>query len=133
MKVSFDFDSTLSNLYVQDFARELVNSGHEVWITTSRFSDEDAKERNWHWLGNRNKILFEVARKCGIHKSRIQFTSGSPKSEFLEGKGFVFHLDDDDVELFDIIESGDPCLPVDVNCNDWKKICKNILENSSEN
>ena len=50
MKVSFDFDHTLSRKDVQTFAKELVNEGHEVWIVTSRFSDEAAKEKKWHWI-----------------------------------------------------------------------------------
>ena len=44
MKVSFDFDGTLSRKDVQKLAKELVSEGHEVWIVTSRFSDEAAKE-----------------------------------------------------------------------------------------
>ena len=39
MKVSFDFDGTLSRKDVQEYAKSLVNSGLEVWIVTSRFDD----------------------------------------------------------------------------------------------
>ena len=44
MKVSFDFDSTLSRKDVQSFAKELVDRGLEVWIVTSRFDDESAMQ-----------------------------------------------------------------------------------------
>ena len=42
MKVSFDFDGTLSRKDVQNFAKSLVNTGYDVWIVTSRFDDESA-------------------------------------------------------------------------------------------
>lgn len=131
MKVSFDFDSTLSRKDVQEFVKELVNDGHEVWIVTSRFSDEKGKEINWHWVLGKNQRLFDVAEECGIKKENIQFTCMGSKSLFLEGKDFVFHLDDDDIELMDIHESnkftGGKCFPVHVEHFEWKETCKDIL------
>ena len=131
MKVSFDFDSTLSRKDVQTFAKELVSEGHEVWIVTSRFSDEAGKEKNWHWILGQNQRLFDVAEDCGIKKENIYFTCMESKSVFLEGKDFVFHLDDDDIELMDILErnrySGDKCFPVHVDHFEWKENCRNIL------
>lgn len=56
------------------------------------------------------------------------------KSVFLSGKGFLFHLDDDDIELMDILESnkftGDKCFPVHVDHFEWKENCRNILNKS---
>lgn len=37
MKISFDFDATLSRQVVQDIAKSLIQKGHDVYITTSRF------------------------------------------------------------------------------------------------
>ena len=132
MKVSFDFDSTLSRKDVQKFAKQLVDEGHEVWIVTSRFSDEAAKEKKWHWIEGQNERLFDVAEECGIKKENIQFTCMESKSYFLEGKGFIFHLDDDDIELMDILENnrhtGDKCHPVHVDHFEWKETCQNILK-----
>lgn len=128
MKVSFDFDSTLSRKDVQEFAKELVNEGHEVWIVTSRFSDEVGKEKNWHWILGQNQRLFDVAEDCGIKKENIYFTCMESKSIFLEGKDFIFHLDDDDIELMDILESKDGCRPIHVDHFEWKESCRNILK-----
>lgn len=36
MKVSFDFDDTLSKPKVQEYAKELINRGIEVYIVTAR-------------------------------------------------------------------------------------------------
>ena len=132
MKVSFDFDHTLSRKDVQTFAKELVNEGHEVWIVTSRFSDEAAKEKKWHWIEGQNQKLFDVAEDCGIKKENIQFTCMESKSIFLKDKGFIFHLDDDDIELMDIFENNkfdqNKCFPVHVDHFEWKETCQNILK-----
>ncbi len=133
MKVSFDFDSTLSRKDVQDFAKELVNNGHEVWIVTSRFDDESAMSKNWHWIKGQNQKLFDVAEECGIKRQNIHFTCMESKSIFLKDKGFVFHLDDDDIELMEILESGDSCRAIHVGHFEWKETCKNILQKNLAN
>jgi hypothetical protein len=131
MKVSFDFDGTLSRKDVQKLAKDLVSEGYEVWIVTSRFSDEAAKDKKWHWIEGQNQKLFDVAEDCGIKLENIHFTNMESKSLFLEGKGFIFHLDDDDIELMDILESNRStevkCFPVNVEHFEWKETCKEIL------
>jgi hypothetical protein len=132
MKVSFDFDSTLSRKDVQEFAKELVNEGNEVWIVTSRFDDESAMKKNWHWIKGQNQKLFDVAEDCGIKKENIHFTCMESKSIFIKNKGFVFHLDDDDFELMDIFETKDKCRAIHVDHFEWKETCKNILQKNLE-
>jgi hypothetical protein len=127
MRVSFDYDATLSRKDVQEFAKKLVSRGIEVWIVTSRFDDETAKEKAWWWIKDQNNNLFEVADECGIRRENIKFTNMESKSIFLKDKGFTFHLDDDYIELLDILESGDKCLPVNVDHFEWKDTCLNIL------
>jgi pyruvate-formate lyase-activating enzyme len=102
MKVSFDFDGTLSRKDIQEFTKFLVKEGHEVWIVTSRFDDKTATERAWWWIKDQNESLFKVAKECAINKNNIVFTCSETKIKFLEGRGFDFHLDDDDIELLDI-------------------------------
>jgi hypothetical protein len=130
MKVSFDFDGTLSRKEVQKLAKDLVSEGHEVWIVTSRFSDEVVKTKNL--VGGHNQKLFDVAEECGIKKENIHFTCMESKSLFLKGKGFIFHLDDDAIELMDILESNQSteikCFPVNVEHFEWKETCKEILQ-----
>jgi hypothetical protein len=50
-----------------------------------------------------------------------------PKIEFLLGKGFTFHLDDDESELFNIFGSKDGCQALNVGHSDWEYFCKEIL------
>jgi len=130
MKLSFDFDNTLSRKDVQAFAKQMVEEGHEVWIVTSRFDDVEGLAQNWNWIPTQNQKLFKVAEELGIPESQIKFTNMIPKIEFLLGKGFAFHLDDDESELFDIFESKDDCKPLNVGHSDWEYFCKEILKKS---
>lgn len=127
MRVSFDYDATLSRKDVQEFAKKLVSRGIEVWVVTSRFDDETAKEKAWWWIKDQNNNLFEVTDECGIRRENIKFTNMESKSIFLKDKAFTFHLDDDYIELLDILESGDKCLPVNVDHFEWKETCLNVL------
>ena len=138
-KVSFDFDATLSRKDVQDFAKELVAMGCEVWIVTSRISNEQSLvEYTCNHTRDRiyksNKKLFRVADNVGIARSNIQFMNFQMKSEFIKDKGFAFHLDDDSDELFDIIATKDPCQAINVEHFDWKQDCVraiNTLQNKN--
>ncbi len=131
-KVSFDFDSTLDREDVQEFARTLSLTGYEVWITTTRQNTENALARGHHWVERQNEQLYEVAASCWIKKDHIKFTEFVDKIEFINGKNFLFHLDDDVEELVLISESNDDCVPVDVNLPGWKEKCLEILKISDE-
>jgi hypothetical protein len=132
-KVSFDFDSTLDRRDVQQFAKKLINDGFEVWIVTSRTSLEHAKENLDQWSINRveksNLKLFRVADNLGIKREHIHFTNHQLKVEFLEGKDFIFHLDDDSEELLAIMISGDKCEPFNVGYFEWEELITKKLYN----
>ena len=127
-KISFDFDSTLDREDVQEFAKQLVKDGHEIWITTSRFDTESSLKKGWWWIEKNNQKLYDVADECGISRDNISFTAMIDKIKFLEGKDFLFHLDDDEVELELIQESDDNCVGVWVELKDWKETCINLIK-----
>ena len=93
IKVSFDFDSTLDRESVQKYAKELIDQGIEVYITTSRHSDKE-----YDYAQDWNDDLYEVADKLGIPRKRIRFTDMVDKYKFFEEGNFLWHLDDDWVE-----------------------------------
>ena len=133
MKVSFDFDSTLSRKDVQRFAKELVKAGHEVWIVTSRISNEQAQlEYSSNYTKDRiyksNKKLFRVADNVGIKREHIIFCNFTVKIDSIAGQGFVFHLDDDSDELMEIFSSKDPCKPINVEHSEWEIDCRKLIE-----
>lgn len=127
MKVSFDFDSTLSRRDVQEYAKSLVNSNHDVWIVTSRCATEPALAKGWWWVEKQNQELYDVADSVGIPRNKIVFTEHVDKIIYLKDKEFVFHLDDDVEELIAIMQSGDLCKPINVEHMDWEQDCNKLL------
>jgi hypothetical protein len=121
-KVSFDFDSTLSLDVVQKLAKNIIDEGHEVWIVTSRFEYSDSS-------GNKvnNDDLFETAIELNIFKEQIHFCNMSDKYEFLKDKNFLWHLDDDDIEL-QFIRNYTNVLPIHRRGgNDWYNQCLDTI------
>ena len=88
MKISMDYDSTLSQPTIQELAKFLIAQKNEVWIVTSRMD-----KPSW------NRDLFNVANQIGIPKTRIYFTNGDYKWKFFKDKDFKFHFDDDFMEI----------------------------------
>lgn len=103
-KVSFDFDATLSRITIQEFASQCIKYGHEVWVVTSR--NDDKSIPNWIVNGiqtkGNNDDLFEVTDNLGIPRNQIIFTNHDFKSSFFKDKDFLFHIDDDWIELKEI-------------------------------
>lgn len=121
-KVSFDFDETLDRKAVQKFAKKLVQMGYEVWIVTSRLSNEKSPNPKW------NNDLFEVAKYCGIPVTQIHFTNGDFKYKFLKDKEYIFHIDDDWSELRGIQNYAKGTIPVNVYSSNWKNKLVRILK-----
>ena len=107
---------------VEQFAKRLVNSDIEVWIVTSRLGF--GREPNPHW----NDDVFETAEHIGIPKEQIHFCNMVNKSEFLKDKGFLFHLDDDSIELDFIREDTNvfPVLKGEIN-DSWLTTCNDLI------
>jgi phosphoserine phosphatase len=101
-KVSFDFDGTLTLPEIQDVANELITKGFEVWILTARCLNMD------------NDDLLKIANKLGIRY--IRYMCFMDKYTFLKDNGFLFHIDDDIIEL-NMIEEFTDVVPI---CHlDW--------------
>ncbi|WP_456867595.1 hypothetical protein [Galbibacter sp. BG1] len=98
MKVSFDFDSTLTEERIQDLAKKFISNGIEVWVTTTRniFGD--------------NKDLYRLVHSLGIDVKQIEFTNGKDKYSFL--KSFDLHFDDNEHEIILINEHPMKCIGV---------------------
>jgi len=120
-KCSFDFDDTLDRYDVQVFASSLVDKGYDVWIVTSRYNTEGALINGWPWIEAQNEVLFKVAEDVGIKRENIVFTDYEDKINYLDGKGFLFHLDDSAEELMKIYESDDPCFPMNIDWMNWRE------------
>lgn len=105
MKASFDFDGVLTNEGVQDFARQLIEDGVNVYILTQR-PPVLCKE------------VFNVASRIGVNIDHVVFAGVQPKEDFLEDIEPMFHLDDDptiDSERLVVYSEG------------WKYFCEERL------
>ncbi len=92
MKISFDFDQTLSEPHIQAVAKRAIEAEHEVYITTARF-----KHSSMPFI---NQDLDKIANDLGIPPERIRYTDGRLKNEWLEG--FDVHFDDSEEQLYDM-------------------------------
>jgi len=128
MKVSFDFDGTLSEKPVQDFARELMAQGHDIWVTTTRW-DENHKHK--YGLNPTIDDLWEVIDDLGIPRWKVRFTCMQWKHTYLKGTEFVWHLDDNYEEktFASVNECNVPIIMVDHNM--WKAECERLLKETN--
>ncbi|MEO1654286.1 MAG: hypothetical protein AAFU64_12135 [Bacteroidota bacterium] len=103
MKISFDFDDTLDQTYIQQLALLLAKAGAEVYIITRRGP-----------TGNRD--LFALAEVLWIPEKRIFFTNGQAKTETIIRLGIDLHLDDQPEEIWELSKRNIPALLVNF---DW--------------
>lgn len=130
-KVSFDFDGTLAEKHVQEYARELIERGFEVWIVTSRFGDDTKYKKFFQTTTNVDLVnddLWDVAKKLNIPKERIHFTDMEDKWRFLKDKNFAWHLDDDWVENRLILNNAKIAAINVWGNNSWKIKCERIIK-----
>jgi hypothetical protein len=127
-KVSFDYDGTLAMPHVERYAKELVHKGFEVWVVTSRVGDDDMDNPDQPWkTPDWNDDLWDSCERIGIPKERVIFTNFVDKIDFIKGKNYLFHLDDDTYELVRILNSGDKCKPINVTHLGWGNKCNELL------
>ena len=122
LKVCFDFDGTLDRKHVQDYAKSLIIKGYEIWICTSRLEDTKAPNKEW------NDDLYKIALSLKIPNSRIKFMNYDDKFTFFIDNDFIFHLDDDWIEINQI---NSRTKTMGVSCfgtSGWKKKCNTLLE-----
>lgn len=92
MKISFDFDFTLSETEIQLLCKTLNNDpNNEIFCITSRSSEV-------MFNSNPNKALFNVCDSLDIKKENIIFTNGLEKHIFLTKHNIDIHFDDDIIE-----------------------------------
>jgi len=132
MKVSLDFDGTLSRHTVQEYAKELLLKNVDVWVCTSRAKNPKIKKGGI--ILNPNEDLYKVTDFLGIHRDKIIFTESKLKVDTWEfqKESFIFHLDDDSVEIKEMInESMDYpnfiTTPILFDKN-FKQKCESILK-----
>ena len=80
MRISYDFDDTLTTEKGQQMALNDIKNGNDVFILTAR------QERD-------NEEVFKVADKLGIAHSKVHFTNGKDKWSFVIRLKIDKHID----------------------------------------
>ena len=90
MRVSFDYDETLSTAQGQQLAKRHLSLGDEVYIVTARQQGNGA-------------IVYDMAQKLGIPKQNVYFTGGRDKWQTLKRLRIEQHYDNNR-EQIDLIK-----------------------------
>ncbi len=112
IRISFDFDDTLSLPSVQKVAKELIELGFDVIIVTSRRSDGE------------NSDIQEVARGLGV--DLVFYTEYDLKFTHLQKLMCDVHIDNDRNELIYLNRFSD-IIGVDVTDESWEYELKNLI------
>lgn len=89
-KISFDFDGTLSENYIQELAHFLKHVA-ELWVCTSRAPGKQ-----------NDKDLKPIVQSLNIPAERILYTDGGMKWSMLNHYGIDIHFDDMEDEIVEI-------------------------------
>jgi hypothetical protein len=136
-RVSFDFDDTLTEEGVWQYAADLVKKGVDVWIVTARLDDEQIMKRFGKEFGGKiyvpsnagNRDLYKLADEIGISVSNIKFTNLAGKGKwFKKHPNFEWHLEDSPKQIFDI-ENESSVPAINVLSRNWKEQCEELLKN----
>jgi len=80
MKISFDYDGTLSTERGKALAKKTIDAGNEVYIVTARQKKDGAP-------------VYFTANKLGIAADHVIFTEGRDKYPTIEELGINLHYD----------------------------------------
>lgn len=86
MKISFDFDDTLSTKKGQELAAQKIAEKNEVWIITAR-QEKDSAE------------VLKIADELSIPHSRVVFTNGKDKWSFVMRHKIDVHYDNNQKQI----------------------------------
>lgn len=125
--VSFDFDGTLSKPHVQEFAKELLDLGIQVRVTTTRYDEMHCHKYAHRWPPVLDD-LWEVVDQLGIPKHHVHFTNMEWKYKYLQGTNFIFHLDDNEEEFNHARYNSIKIPMIQVNSSNWKRKCLKLIE-----
>jgi hypothetical protein len=129
--VSFDFDGTLSRPDVQEFAKELLDLGVEVRVTTTRYDDMHSHKYGDDYPPEQDD-LWSVVDRLGIPRHHVRYTNMEWKYTYLMGTAFLFHLDDNEHEFARARYNSCKIPMIQVNGGGWQKKCMRILTKKAQ-
>jgi hydroxymethylpyrimidine pyrophosphatase-like HAD family hydrolase len=114
IRVTFDYDDTLTEENVRQYASELKERGFDVWVVTARTS-------------NFSQDVYSDTDELGIARNHVIFTEGEYKQDFIREIAPIFHVDDDHIETV-LIRASTRTVGVRHSHNpDWMDECEAAL------
>jgi hypothetical protein len=92
MVVAFDYDGTLDDIRLQEFAAKLRRAKHEIWVVTMRRDNELNRE-----------LIMPVMNRLGLSRYNIIFCNEKPKHEYLKAINADVYIDNISDEFKTII------------------------------
>lgn len=92
IKISLDFDGTLTEKRVQEIIQKLPENLVTLYIVTSRLGNIQRME---YPNLKSNEDIYELAEQLGIPAHRISYTNQQEKWMVLNKSGVKIHIDDD--------------------------------------
>jgi hypothetical protein len=127
-KVSFDFDHTLSQPEVQEFAKELLDNGIDVWVVTTRYDENHLHKYAMDYPATLED-LWEVVERLGIPRWKVRFTNMEWKYTYLCDTEFLWHLDDNNHEIRRALYNKCKVPMIQVADSNFKNECLNLINN----
>lgn len=127
-KVSIDFDGTLSQLEVQEFAKELLDNGIDVWVVTTRYDENHLHKYAMDYPATLED-LWEVVERLGIPRWKVRFTNMEWKYTYLCDTEFLWHLDDNNHEIRRALYNKCKVPMIQVADSNFKNECLNLINN----
>jgi hypothetical protein len=112
MKISFDYDMTLGEPFIQEIAKMFIKCNADVWVLTSRTSDRVYDDGKLIGFRGWNTDLRIVTKKLGIPEDKIIYTEGAFKWKAFFHNKFDLHFDDMYNEVENIHRRGGKALLV---------------------
>jgi len=119
IRISIDFDGTLSTKQVQDYVKNIIKREDvEIFIVTRRFENVNSYTElilsAWgiNDIYEEHQYLFNVAEEVGIDVKNIHFTNMAWKWKKLKELEIDIHLDDDIEDAMYALTHTDKCYPI---------------------
>lgn len=99
--ISFDFDGTLDQEWVQNIAKTFISNGDIVFVITSRCPKHE------------NRDVWEICHKLGIGKHQVFMTDIFPKFNEIIRLQVDIHFENDFMEFLSLRNNGINCVLID--------------------
>lgn len=124
MRITVDFDGTLTREDVQRYVEELRSRKISATVITSRYGFTYKDKDGFGY--EQNKDLFDKVEGLGFSKEDVYFTNGDSKKRLIRMLKPVLHLENSSSDIDDVMK-GSSIASINVNKIGWQSEANFIL------